>query len=167
MESAKNAKTPAEKRAAMDEIIARLDVTSEKDKVFWSGDKKKARIFAKENGKTILEQTPGGRVIDDWDEINDAFSWDKSNMPPHGWDFWKEVSERYAKGAEGSIDIVQTADKFPGGGPTWRNKEWPVIRDCGKVDSMTIHKIDDAGSIIETMSLDPKNPATDSLSTGV
>jgi hypothetical protein len=166
-ELAKSAKTPSEKRSAMKEIIDRLDFSSDKEKVFWSGDKKQAGIFAEKNGKCILEHTSGGKILDDWDEVNDAFSWNQKDTPPHGWDFWGDVSERYAKGAEGSIDVIQTGDKFPGGGAIWRNREWPIIRDGGKVNNITIHRIDDGGDIIETINLNPRDPATSTLFEGV
>lgn len=49
--AAKTAKTPAEKKAAMDAIIERLDVTSDKEKMFWSGSKELAAKVAKERVK--------------------------------------------------------------------------------------------------------------------
>ncbi|WP_146171886.1 hypothetical protein [Pseudoduganella armeniaca] len=118
----------------MEAIIDRLDVSSEKEKMFWSGSKEVAGRIAAKNGKTILERTPGGSVIDGWKLINDVFSWNKNDMAPHGWDLWGEVSAKYSQGASGEIDIIQTADKYPGGGPTWRGREWPTIYKENKVD---------------------------------
>ncbi|WP_449405883.1 hypothetical protein [Massilia phosphatilytica] len=120
VDAAKDAKTVAEKEAAMNSIIARLDVTSDKEKMFWSGNKDLAAKIASGKGKIILEQTPGGKVIDDWDELNKTFSWDAKDMGPHGWNLWGDVSSEYAKEATGEIEIIQDFEKFPAGGPTWR-----------------------------------------------
>ena len=151
VDAAKNATTKAEKEAAMDEIIRRLDVSSEKEKVFWSGNKELARKMAKERGKIILEETPGGKVIDGWEDLNETFSWDKTKMGPHGWDLWGAVSENYAKGVSGEIDIIQDVEKFPKGGDTWRGSEWPVIRDEKKVTAMNIFSMNKAGKEVEQL----------------
>ncbi len=34
--------------------------------VFWSGNKEGAAVYANSIGGTIMEQTPGGQVFDDW-----------------------------------------------------------------------------------------------------
>lgn len=163
VEAAKNAKTVAEKRAALDEIVSRLDVTSDKEKMFWSGRKELARKIAKDTNKTILEETAGGKVIDDWKDINGVFSWDSKDLGPHGWDLWGEVSENYAKDAKGAIDIIQSPDKFPKGGQTWMEREYPVILKARKVTSMNVYSMDEAGTILDQMKIDPQSDAAKTL----
>jgi hypothetical protein len=157
VEVAKNATTPTDKKIALDAIIERLDVSSSKEKVFWSGDVQLAGEYASKNGKTILEQTPGGSVINEWSELNDMFSWDANDMGPHGWDLWGGVSKNYADGAVGDIETIQTADKFPAGGPTWKNKEWPSLFKNPEVGDITIHKIDSSGNVLESLTVDSKS----------
>src|SRR5690606_35219697 len=72
VDTAKSAKTVVERERAMNSILQRLDVTSEKEKMFWSGNKELARKIAKDNGKIILEETPGGKVIDGWKDLDEA-----------------------------------------------------------------------------------------------
>jgi hypothetical protein len=163
VDAAKTAKTPAEKEAAMNAIINRLDVTSDKEKMFWSGNKDLAGKIAAEKGKIILEQTPGGKVIDGWEDLNNTFSWKKEDMPPHGWDLWGEVSARYSRGASGEIDVIQDFEKFPGGGPTWRGREWPTIVEEGKVTSINIFSMDKAGNVLETMTVKPYGAEAEAL----
>jgi hypothetical protein len=163
VDQAKAAKTVEDKTAAMNAVIDRLDVTSDKEKMFWSGDSKLAAKIAKERGKTILEQTPGGQVIDEWADLNNTFSWSPGDMAPHGWDLWGKVSEKYAKEAIGEIDIIQTAKKYPGGGPTWRNKEFPILLDENKVTSMNVFCVDESGNIINMMKIDPESAAAANL----
>jgi len=159
VDAAKNAKTPAEKEAAMAAIIERLDVTSDREKMFWSGNKELAGKIATEKGKTILEQTSGGKVIDGWDDLNNTFSWDAKDMGPHGWDLWGEVSAKYSKDAVGEIDVIQDFKKFPAGGPTWRGSEWPTIVAERQVTSINIFSMDGAGNILDTMKLEPNSDA--------
>lgn len=163
VDAAKSAKTPAEKKAAMDAIVERLDLTSSKEKMFWSGNKDLAREIAKSKGKIILEETPGGKVVDGWDELNSIFSWDKKDMKPHGWDLWGDISANYSKDAFGEIDVIQDIGKFPGGGDTWRGREWPTIVKEGKVSSMNIYGMDKAGNIIEAMKMEPSSAVAEKL----
>lgn len=156
VDAAKAAKTPAEKKAAMDSIVERLDVTSDKEKMFWSGNKELAAKIAKEKGKTILELTPGGSVIDGWKDLNNTFSWLDKDMPPHGWDLWGDVSAKYSEDAVGEIDVIQDFEKsFPSGGPTWKGHEWPTIVDEGKVTSINIFGMDKKGNILDTTKIKP------------
>lgn len=164
VDAAKNAKTVSEREDAMNAIIQRLDVTSPKEKSFWSGNKDLARKIAKERGKIILEETPGGKVIDEWDDLNEAFPWDGTKMAPHGWDFWGEVSSLYSRGAVGEIDVIQDFEKsFPSGGPTWRGREWPTIVEEGKVTVMNILGMDKDGKLIEAMKVDPYGSIAEGL----
>jgi len=166
VDAAKSATTIAEKKAAMNAIIERLDVTSEKEKMFWSGNKDLAKKIAEEKGKIILELTPGGKVIDGWEDLNNTFSWNSKDMEPHGWDLWGKVSAKYSKDAFGEIDIIQDIEKFPSGGPTWRGSEWTTIVDEGRVSSMNIFGMSKDGKILDMMKLEPDSEAAKKLFEG-
>lgn len=155
VEAAKAGKTVSERKAAMDAIVARLDVTSDKEKMFWSGNVELAAKIATEKGKTILEQTSGGKVIDKWKDLNNTFSWDEKALGPHGWDLWGDVSANYSKDAFGSIDVIQDMTKFPAGGPTWQGREFKTIRAERKVTMINIFGMDRAGNLIEKMQVNP------------
>nr|WP_315219348.1 hypothetical protein [uncultured Duganella sp.] len=163
VDTAKAATTIAEKQAALDSIVRRLDVTSDKEKMFWSGDKTLAGKIATAKGKTILEQTAGGRVIDDWKDLNDAFTWDPKDMEPHGWDLWGDISANYSKDAAGEIDVIQTIKKFPNGGDTWRTNEWTTIKRERKVSLMNIFLIDEGGQVLNRMQMEPNGEIANEL----
>lgn len=143
-----------ERHAAALEIVARLDVSSKgKQKDFWSGDKHRAGEFAKKDGHTILEQTNGARVLDDWEEMNvEAMPWmDGGSM------MWGGVSAKYASDADGKhLRILQTESRFPFGGDVWRKYEWPKVKAQGKAETIEIYKLDAQGNVMETVNLDPK-----------
>ncbi|GAB3381245.1 hypothetical protein [Massilia agri] len=156
VDAAKDAKTSTEKQAAMDAIIARLDVTSDKEKMFWSGNKDLAAKIAKERGKTILEQTPGGSVIDGWGDLNKTFSWAGEGIEPHGPDFWGAVSSKYSSDATGKIDVIQDFEKrFPRGGNIWREDEWTTIVREGKVTSINVLGMSPDGRLVDSMEIEP------------
>lgn len=163
LDAANRATTSAEKAAAMDEIVARLDVTSDKEKMFWSGNKELAKKIALEKGKIVLEQTPGGRVIDEWHDLNNTFTWNDADMGPYGWDLWGDVSANYSKDAFGAIEVIQDVKKFPNGGPTWLGREFPTIVNQGKVSSINIFSMDAHGNIIDSLKLDPYSEAARTL----
>lgn len=147
----------AERDSLMQSIIDRLDVSSDKEKMFWSGDKDVAAKVALDSGKTILEQTAGGRVIDGWDDINKAFPWDDKKIGPHGWDFWGAVSSKYSKDAIGEIDIIQNGKKFPAGGDIWRGYEWPAIKDEEHVRMMNIFEVGKDGDVLRKLRIAPNS----------
>ena len=146
-----------------DEIIARLDVSSPKDgAVFWSGTANQAknsgqpdaaRMFAKKIGGVTLETTPGGRIIDGWDEVNNGFSWNqRSGPPPWASQLWGGVSEKYAKAATGEINLVQTPDKLWDAGTVWHNQEKPMLlylQEMGQIGNINIHVVDSSSSTRE------------------
>jgi hypothetical protein len=99
-------------------IVERLDVSSPRDGGFlWSGNKTEAGRRAQAAGGTTLEQTPGGRVIDDWALLNrDYLPWHEG-----GNQVWGGASQRYAQGLSGNVRNVQTEAKNAlGGGDTFR-----------------------------------------------
>jgi RHS repeat-associated protein len=144
---------PYVKKGAWQAVVDRLDVSSPKDGAyFWSGDKKAAKAQAEKAGGVIMETTPGGRVVDGWDEVN-KYPWnDKSGSPPpYASDCWKGVSKKYADGASGDVNVVQSASKIPDGGEIWQDKERPALRkgqDAGRVGTITYHDVD--GNVLRT-----------------
>lgn len=130
-----------------DEIVKRLDVSSPKDgAVFWSGNAQAAKDYAKSIGGVTLETTPGGRIIDGWDEVNKGYPWNGDYGPPP-WtsDLWKAASENYANGANGVVNIVQPAEKLWDPRTIWHNQEKPLIKNrelMGQVSAIKIHVLD-------------------------
>ncbi len=108
-------------------VVRRLDVsTGGKPGFLWSGNKVAAGQYAKAHGGTTLEGTPGGRVIDDWDHLNNALPWDKG-----GEQLWGQTSARYTRGLTGDVEALQSPSKA-GGGYIFRKYELPEI-EAGKV----------------------------------
>ena len=105
-------------------VIDRLDVSSPRDgAVFWSGAKEAAKARAQEIGGVALETTPGGRVIDDWQLLNESFRWEQG-----GKELWGGISTRYAQGATGKVHVVQSEYKAAqGGGDVWKEFELPEL----------------------------------------
>ncbi|MFO0609829.1 MAG: PAAR domain-containing protein [Polyangiales bacterium] len=107
-------------------IVERLDVSSPRDRGFlWSGDKAEAGRLARAAGGTTLEQTPGGRVIDDWPLLNKRYlPWEEG-----GEAVWGGASERYAQGLSGQVRNVQTTQRYvEKGGYTFQTYERPQVR---------------------------------------
>ena len=81
----------------VDSIIDKLDVSSAPNTAsFWSGNKEGAYEFAISNNKTVLETTPGGRIVNDWNLLSKALRWDIE-----GEKFWGGISRKYASGVAG------------------------------------------------------------------
>jgi hypothetical protein len=108
-----------------------------------------AREFAEKMGGVTLETTPGGRIIDDWPDIN-KLAWDAdSGSPPFSGPLWQAVSEKYAESTSGIVNVVQTPDKTWSPKTVWHNQEKPLILDrldTGKVDGIQMHVVDLSGS---------------------
>lgn len=102
-------------------------------------------------------------MIDGWDDFNNTFSWNPNDMEPHGWNVWGDVSSKYSQDAAGEIDVIQDFKKFQGGGPTWREREWPTIVDEGRVTSINIFSMDETGTILDTMKVKPDSAAAAAL----
>lgn len=139
-----------------DEIVKRLDVSSPKDgAVFWSGTSYQAKImgqddaartFAERIGGVTLETTPGGRIIDGWDEVNNGFPWNAdSGPPPWASQLWEDASEKYAKGTTGVVNLVQTPNKLWDPTTIWHTREKPMLLDRleqGKISEIKMHVVD-------------------------
>lgn len=146
-------KTPDD---SWDEVVKRLDVSSPKDgAVFWSGTADQAnktgkpdaaRAFAEKIGGVTLETTPGGRIVDGWDEVNKGFAWNEDKGPPP-WasDLWADLSEKYAEGTSGVINVVQTPDRLWDPRTIWHKAEKPTLLErleAGKIDAINMHVVD-------------------------
>lgn len=134
------------------EIANRVNVTSDLAKVFWSGNqgKQKARNWATETGRTILEQT-SCIVIDDWD-VPGMWKWAKAgSVGGGGFELFGAISAEYAKGAEGVIHSYQDGDRWnQGGGGVWKQYEYPAIVAGGKVTAIVYHRVDADGNVLES-----------------
>lgn len=139
-----------------DAVLERLDVASPKNgAVFWSGDPKKAQQYAESINGTTLEISPGGRVIDQWNEINDL-PWDeKQGSPPWSGDLWKEVSAKFARGAKGKVSVVQLPKKLWDQGTVWHNQEKGIIKVKYFIDEVTEIEILTVNSQDEFIKLSP------------
>lgn len=116
-------------------IKDRLDVGGvPKDKGgLWSGDKEAAKAAAARDGKVVLEQTKGGKVIDNWDYLNEKMPWENG-----GEQLWGGVSENYAGGLKGEVTVYQTPDAAArGGGHIFKTYEEPVIETNKRLGSVT------------------------------
>jgi hypothetical protein len=145
-----------------DEVVKRLDVSSPKDgAVFWSGTATQAkatghsdaaRKFAEKIGGVTLETTPGGRIIDGWEDVQ-KMPWNAdSGPPPWASGFWQSVSEKYANLATGKINVVQTPDKLWHPGTVWHTQEKPTLlhlQELGQIADIKIHVVDAASGVTE------------------
>lgn len=139
-----------------DEVVKRLDVSSPQDgAVFWSGtagqaeksgQKDAAKALAEKIGGVTLESTPGGRIIDGWDEVNNGFSWNEdAGPPPWASHLWADTSKEYAKGTSGVVNLVQTPNKLWDPTTIWHTNEKPILLDrleAEKITSIQIHVVD-------------------------
>ena len=106
-----------------------FDTSSPKDgAVFWSGDVNKAGDYAKSIGGTIMEQTPGGRVFNNWDTLQKVYPvWDKKSVVMQK-PIWTAMSEQYANGASGQVTYVKPAS-YNNPNSVWLNTELPIIEE--------------------------------------
>ena len=110
-------------------VIDRLDVSSPKDGGYlWSGSKSDAANIATNRGGVTLETTTGGRVVDDWTDLNTKFEWPPGATNPPGEQFWGGLSNKYAEGLSGDVTALQTPDKV-GGGYVFKTYEQPAVEE--------------------------------------
>ncbi len=74
--------------------------------VFWSGAKDKAAQYVKSINGTILEQTPGGQVFDNWKGLGGIYPEWESNSPLSQRPIWEALSAQYANGATGDVTYI-------------------------------------------------------------
>jgi hypothetical protein len=147
---------PKDGNGTWDEVIKRLDVSSPKDgAVFWSGTAYQATIsghpdaakkFAEKIGGVTLEMTPGGRVIDGWQDVNEKLPWSTdTGPPPWASDLWRGVSKKYAEAVTGDVNLVQTPDKIWDPRTVWHTQEKPTLnylKKMGQVSDIKVHIVD-------------------------
>lgn len=94
--------------------------------VFWSGNKEGAAAYANSIGGTIMEQTPGGQVFDNWRGLGGMYpEWDTpTNLAQKP--IWDALSSQYANGAEG-IATYAHPDGYVG--KVWSNIEKPILEE--------------------------------------
>ncbi|WP_075679709.1 T7SS effector LXG polymorphic toxin [Roseburia sp. 831b] len=94
--------------------------------VFWSGNKEGAAAYANSIGGTIMEQTPGGQVFDNWRGVGGMYpEWDTpTNLAQKP--IWDALSSQYANGAEG-IATYAHPDGYVG--KVWSNIEKPILEE--------------------------------------
>ena len=114
----------AMKNCNYDKMASYFDFSSPKDgAVFWSGNKEAAADYAKDIGGTIMEQTPGGKVFDDWRGLQGMYpEWDYGITPQVS--IWEALSKRYAQGVSGIATYVHP-DGYIGG--IWKRIEKRVL----------------------------------------
>ncbi len=121
---------PHDYDALMEQARNTLDFSTARDgAVFWSGDNMKhAQRWAAANGKTTVEQTPGGAYLDRLNlfGMNGA----PTNLTgQQAADIWNVASERFARGASGDVNVFQsgTSKKGQWGLRTWWRLEKPIL----------------------------------------
>jgi len=92
--------------------------------VFWSGNKIEAGQYAQSIGGTIMEQTPGGQVFDNWKGLSGMYPEWKTNTSLDQRPIWVALSSQYANGVTGDVTYVHPADYI---GEVWRDVERPIV----------------------------------------
>ena len=92
--------------------------------VFWSRAKDEAAQYAKSINGTILEQTPGGQVFDNWKGLEGMYPEWESNSPLSQRQIWEALSAQYANGATGDVTYVHPMDYI---GPMYERVESRII----------------------------------------
>ncbi|WP_434026084.1 RHS repeat-associated core domain-containing protein [[Pseudomonas] boreopolis] len=113
-----------------------LDFSTKRDgAVFWSTPRMAdAQRWAASVGKTTLEQTAGGKILDAWDLFNQSHI-----TPAQAAEIWNIASVRFAEGASGDVHVFSTgATRFgPYGERTWWKIERPRLRQGLKTGRVT------------------------------
>ena len=119
----------------LDKKVEELDVSSKPNTaVFYSGRgaRKSAEKMAKTSGKTTLEQTKGGKVLDDLKLFDDTV---KDVDGDRAAKLWSKISENYAKQASGEVTAVVNK---PRPGSIFLTKELPALLNNKKVTKVKV-----------------------------
>ena len=110
--------------------------------VFWSGNKEGAAVYANSVGGTIMEQTPGGQVFDNWRGLQGMYpEWDMGITPQKP--IWTALSSQYAEGASGNVTYA-VKEGYANPKSVWKTVEFPILKDLqddGIVTNITTHVI--------------------------
>ena len=95
--------------------------------VFWSGNKEAAASYANSIGGTVLEQTQGGQVFDDWKGLKSMYptDWGEGgdlDVKP----IWEALSTQYASGASGNVTYI-VPETYDNPKSMWLNVEKPIL----------------------------------------
>ncbi|PUZ25395.1 hypothetical protein DCC81_13955 [Chitinophaga parva] len=124
-----------------------LDFSTTKDgAVFWSGSRMEtAQAWAAANGKTTLEQTVGGKYLDDLK----LFSPGSPLSGKEAAEIWDIASKRFADNASGEVNVFSTGAKRIGayGERTWWRIEKPALMRNGNVKAIIRRRIDGSKSL--------------------
>lgn len=94
--------------------------------VFWSGNKEGAGQYAQSIGGTIMEQTPGGQVFDNWRDLQAMYPEWNTGTALDSKPIWEALSGQYANGVEGMATYVHP-DGYEGN--VWLNVEKPILEE--------------------------------------
>ena len=94
--------------------------------VFWSGNKIAAGEYAKSIGGTLMEQTAGGKVFDDWRGLQGMYTDWGTGTPFDQKPIWEALSSQYANGANGAVTYVHPDGYY---GNVWKNTELPILNE--------------------------------------
>ena len=110
-----------------------LNFSTEEDKaVFWSKSKEGASNYAKSIGGKIMEHTQGEQIFDNWDMLSKMYpEWSEGGVPQN--EIWEAISKKYANEVTGVVKYYNPTDEL---GYIWENKEYPVLRERLKKDSI-------------------------------
>ena len=112
-----------------EKMASYFDTSSpENGAVFWSGNKEGAAAYANGIGGTIMEQTPGGQVFDNWEALRRRYpEWDTKTALDQS-PIWKALSAQYAREASGEVTYVHIIkDGEPYYGRVWKKIEEPIL----------------------------------------
>lgn len=133
-------------------LMDQLDVsTAGKPTGFWSGNLNAAMGEADAGGVALLETTPGGRIVNEWQFLNKKLPWKTG-----GEEFWTGISGKYAAGSQGEVFVWQSPDRALSangtldwrGGYVWQTAERPVIQqlqDNGIVTGIKYQLVEPTG----------------------
>jgi RHS repeat-associated protein len=112
-----------------------LDFSTARDAaVFWSGkNMKTAQDWAQRNGKMTLEQTSGGKVLDELGLFQNP-NFDNKNAAK----LWNMASNKFASQASGTVNGFSTGATRIGqyGERTWWRIEKPILQNNDDVDAI-------------------------------
>jgi RHS repeat-associated protein len=119
-----------------------LDFSTKQDgAVFWSDkNMKRAQKWAESVGKTTLEQTKGGKILNDMELFSDVSGLTKKQAA----EIWDIASKRFADEASGIVNVFSTGAKRMGqyGERTWWRIEKPALLKNMNVTNILVRKVD-------------------------